>query len=199
MGDIIADDVDYVIIALEDLTGLRAQHSRGIRRVQFEVVLMHDLIVHAMLRKAAYGPGNWFQPKDVMHLRRAFGFPGEFRDVELVSEATQYRAACQENRWEGGLRVRLRSARLRRTVASSTQVARRGAWTSWLDQAILHQVVANLDSVNSRGKCTPEGVESALAAEAPRPWDRQVTSKVRRSFQRSVTQRLSTVAGAADR
>jgi hypothetical protein len=67
-----------------------------------------DKILHSMLRKAAYGPGNWFRPPDVMHLRRAFGFAA----AAAAAEATQYRTASLEACWTGGLRVLARATQL---------------------------------------------------------------------------------------
>jgi hypothetical protein len=149
-----------------------------------------DKALHSMLRRAAYGPGNWFRPADVTQLRRSFGFPGEFRDVVAAAEATRYRTACQESGWSGGLRVGARSARLSHALARSTQLARKSFWAGWFRSFVPAQLAKTLESVNAKCHVTAAVIEEELAGGEPRPWSRCLAKRVRRDFQKRVNSLL---------
>ena len=53
-----------------------------------------DEVSTMLLRKAAYGPGNWCHAADAHNLKRAFGFAGEFRHLGHVARAAMFRASA---------------------------------------------------------------------------------------------------------
>ncbi len=59
--------------------------------------------VSKCLRKAAYGPGNFFRTEDVQRLKSAYGFPGELKDFRKMAAAAMLRTARKETACEGGL------------------------------------------------------------------------------------------------
>ena len=99
-----------------------------------------DEVIHRLLRRAAHGPGNWFEPRDVMNLRGAFGFAGEFRGIEPMATATRFRVAHSDSRSTGGLHIRRRAATLYRNIRHSTEVVRSGVWADWYRNSALLQL-----------------------------------------------------------
>ena len=59
--------------------------------------------MNKLLRKAAYGVGNWFRAEDMHRLKSAYGFAGEFKDFRKMAAAAMLRTAWKENACEGGL------------------------------------------------------------------------------------------------
>ena len=125
-----------------------------------------------------------------MHLRGAFGFPGEFRGIEPMATAARFRVAYADSRCTGGLRVQRRAAALRRSIRHSTDVARGGAWAGWYRNSALLQLDDTIGSLREDHGITAEAVEGTIAPGVPRPWPAAVARKIARSFQRTVVQQL---------
>lgn len=68
----------------------------------------------ARLRREGHGPGNWCSQEDLHHLRSAFGFSAEFRDLRVDALAARARMARWEDHTRGGIRAERRWEALRR-------------------------------------------------------------------------------------
>ena len=145
--------------------------------------------VESMLRKAAYGPGNWCSAADMQHLQRSYCFASEFKSLATVVPATMLRVACMEDRWNGGLRVCDRSRSLTGLVQGFVRFGRYGRMYDWHRLASVHQLADNLLHLQQRG-VTERAIVSQLTSHAVRPWTQDMERRVRRNFQRAVHQAI---------
>lgn len=149
-----------------------------------------EQVVFKLMRKAAYGPGNWCHLSDMLHLRRAYGFPGEFRDVRHMATAAMMRTACQEAKAHGGVQVQRRAADLEAALTATAHVARAGIWADWYRRSSLRQLAAVQSLFRCRFRLTGVDIENEVSGGAHRPWDRRTATKVHRGFQRCATAHL---------
>ena len=150
--------------------------------------------IHGMLPRAAHGPKDWFQLEDVFHLKRAYGFVGEYKDPRTMARAAMLRTAHWEDHREGGLRAEQHSAKLREAYTHSPHFSRTRDWGHWFDRAFVHQLAEHIRRCRPEDGITQFRVEEHLAKSSPRPWSPQVAALVKKSFQREVTSRLNALS-----
>ena len=144
-----------------------------------------------MLRRAAHGVGNWFQMDDVLHLKRAYGFTGEFRDPRIMARAAMLCTAHWEDGREGGLQAERRSDILQAAYRHSPHFDRAREWSHWFDRAFVHQLANHIKSCRSEQGISRRQVEEHLTKGCPRPWTPQMEAAVKRNFQKEVHSRMA--------
>ena len=143
-----------------------------------------------MLRRAARGPGNWCQADDVLHLKRAFGFQTEYKDIRIIAMASMFRTAHLEDRWSGGLRPEAKSDALRESFRNTAFFERSRDWASWHDKASVHQMSRLLMQLRQAHGITRFRIEDSITKGEPRPWSTEIALKVQKSFQKHATEKL---------
>ena len=146
--------------------------------------------MNKFIRKAAYGPGNWFRTEDVTHLKRAFGFPGEFKNMRTLADAAMLRTAWQEDRWNGGLQVLARAAAIRAARRDTEFIDREFLWSSWYRKAIVQQMEDLIRRARRDFGISQRSIADQITASAPRPWERRISLEVDKTFQKCVHQTL---------
>ena len=134
------------------------------------------------MRRLLPGPGSWCVPGD-LHALRAAGCPKEFPDAERVSLASRLRVAHQEA-LPRGLAVAQRARRLRRWLADTEHVVRKGTWAHWFQKSFVLQLEGAVDHF-ARAGVTPADIETQLASGEMRPFRPCTALRVRRGFQRA--------------
>jgi len=97
------------------------------------------------------GPNKWISPDAVKALHRGYGMPSEARDFKIVATATKFRVAANEDKKNGGLRIKER----RHELYLEMDKARRSeewklelvAWDGWFRNShaeVIWRVVEDL-------------------------------------------------------
>ena len=138
----------------------------------------------ALLRKVAPGPHDWCRPSELRHLKRAYGFASEFRDVASTAAVAQLRVVRWANWRHGGLRLCDREARLQQARRRTLYPDRDVRWSRWYASSHAAVLEGNQRELRNRG-VTVQRVESAAAGDAVQPWDQDVWRRIRTTFQRT--------------
>ena len=149
-----------------------------------------DDYMERFLRKAAYGPGNWFRMQDVINLKRAFGFPGEFKNIRTLAVAAMLRTAWQEDRWEGGLNVLARAEELRIACRDTPLIDRSFLWSSWYGMAAIRQMEELIKRMRAGLGISQRSITNRITASAPRPWAHRICRNVDKNMQKFIFQAL---------
>ena len=143
-----------------------------------------------MLRRAAHGPGQWFRTEDVLHLKRGFNFTTEFKDIRDTAKAAMFRVTNLEDRWNGGLQACARSSELREKYRTTRLFEQTRSFADWHSQAFVHQLADLVQDFRHNLGIRCSRVEHELSGGEARPWSHATTVKVRKNFQKHVTELL---------
>ena len=143
-----------------------------------------------LLRKAAYGPGNWFRTEDAQHLKSAYGFPGEFKDFRKMAAAAMLRTAWKENACEGGLAHKERSEQLKAAYRGTIFFNRSRQWADWYDRAAVQQMVAAAEQARRVHGFSRQSIVQTIAGATPHPWEQKVHAKVDKNMQKQIYMEL---------
>jgi len=86
-----------------------------------------------VLRKLVRGPSGWMEADDLQTLKRALGFPAEFRCLQVAAKAAKFRVLHQEGAAKGGLRIH-EEAELFECRARCQDVDRMGSRGDWCEK-----------------------------------------------------------------
>ena len=142
------------------------------------------------LRRVAPGPYRWALPTDLWYLRD-LGLSFRFRSLSRVAIAAQARVGHQEAVRIGGLELPRRRQTLADEMESSVHIVRVARWRSWFNASHAGVLIAATAELVRRG-AGPRHAEEALSAGSPRPWTRQLASRVKGHLQRWMCSRLET-------
>jgi len=134
-----------------------------------------------VLRKLVRGPAGWMEADDLKTLKRALGFPAEFRCLQVAARAAKFRVLHQEGAAKGGLRIREKEAELLECRARCQEVDRMGSWGNWWEKCCVASLAKNDRILNLKGITRA----SVLADMPQRPQARKQPS-----MQKFVVQKL---------
>ena len=138
----------------------------------------------AALRRLVPGPAHWVLPADLRALRRHYGMPQEFADMNEVSLAARFRVAHREAAASGGLAVASAVRRLDRSIADTDFFWRYVRWCSWFQGAYVRNLSAAVSTFQRAG-ITIQTVEADLGADAPLPRTRGQARRLAHGVQRA--------------
>ena len=141
----------------------------------------------ALLRHAAPGPGNWFEPDDLFLLEAGYGMSFRFRSLKDVVLASQMRVAIWEDAANGGLQVHRRARELRTIRMESDHLNRLIRWRSWYVASFLFALESSVEPLGT----SLRRLLRSITAGAPRPWTRHVAERAKKGTQREVYRRLA--------
>jgi hypothetical protein len=72
-----------------------------------------------------------------MHLRRVFGFHGEFKDVTTMAQAAMFCTTAVEDSNSGGLRCQERATQLKEEYKKTKRFIRSREWGPWYERAFV--------------------------------------------------------------
>ena len=127
----------------------------------------------------------------MLHLRRGFGFHGEFKDVNIMAKAAMFRASVMEDSRNGGLRCQERAAQMKESYKNTKYFLRSHDWGCWCDRAFVTQMAEHQNNLRRKQGITKNGIEQEISRNQAQPWDPAMALRVRRTFQRQVTQKLA--------
>ena len=119
-----------------------------------------------------------------LHLRRSYGFAGEYKDVVTTTKAAQLRVARFEGIHLGGLNIRRRVEELEAARRNTNFFDCDLRWRQWYEAVHSTVLLANREAMGARG-ITTTAVENEAAGSDARPWTEATVSKVRRGFQKA--------------
>ena len=125
-----------------------------------------------------------------LHLRRAFGFHGDFKDIRISAQAAMFRTSHLEDHWAGGLDCSRRAEDLRLAYANTRHFVRSREWSDWYAKAAVTQMAALQTKLRQSNGMRGHSVGEGISCDVQRPWPTEATIKVRKQFQRNVTDRL---------
>ena len=143
-----------------------------------------EAVEKTAIRRLLPGPGNWC---DVEALRAlpCFGFPKGFADLNMLTNAIQYRVAANEATADGGLQVVERAFNLRCLVSAPSHPLRKATWDMWFKSSFLVQLARSTEYCRSRG-LHPPVLENQLSNKAARPYEQQVAKTIKARWQKTV-------------
>jgi hypothetical protein len=144
-----------------------------------------------LLLRAGHGPPNWCSDDDLTHLRRGFGFHGEFKDVITMAQAAMFRTTAMEDSNNGGLRCQERATQLKEEYRKTKHFIRSREWGHWYERAFVTQLAEHQSKLRETKGITQGSIERELSHEQARPWTPKLAKLVKRSFQRQVTKHLA--------
>ena len=144
-----------------------------------------------LLLRAGHGPPNWCSDDDLTHLRRGFGFHGEFKDVITMAQAAMFRTTAMEDSNNGGLRCQERATQLKEEYRKTKHFIRSREWGHWYERAFVTQLAEHQSKLRETKGITQGSIERELSHEQDRPWTPTLAKLVKRSFQRQGTKHLA--------
>ena len=109
-----------------------------------------EAVEKTAIRRLLPGPGNWCDIKALRALPY-LGFPKGFADLNILTNAIQYRVAVNEATADGGLRVVERAFNLRCLVSAPSHPLREATWDTWFNYTFLFQLARSTAYRRSRG------------------------------------------------
>jgi len=125
-----------------------------------EVPSTFDKVEKQAMAALIPGPNKWISPDAVKSLHRGYGMPCEARDFRIVSAATKLRVAANEDRDNGGLRMKER----RHELYMEVDKARRSdewklellAWEGWFRNSHAEVVWRAVEDLYDKGISIPK-------------------------------------------
>ena len=134
------------------------------------------------------GPRGWCSVDDLHRLRRDFGFPHEFPDIEKEAMAAKLRVVAWEAEASGGIRCRDRVARIVDALNRAPHLGRVMRQGTWALESYAHVLQENEEQLNNKGISVQQ--VNVLAAGGHRPWTEVQTRRARMRFQRTAARSI---------
>ena len=141
-----------------------------------------------LLRTMVPGPRGWCSVDDLHRLRRDFGFPHEFPDIEKEAMAAKLRVVAWEAEASGGIRCRDRVARIVDALNRAPHLGRVMRLGTWALESYAHVLQENEEQLNNKGISVQQ--VNVLAAGGHRPWTEVQTRRAMMRFQRTAARAI---------